>query len=120
MEEFVHFIEGINAVIPFEFPGTVYAKCMSSRRKLLKLIKVHVIKAKKMMDDDSEFFVTPIHRMLQAEDETGKRLTMDELTANVLLILFGAEDTTSAVLAAVMKRLHDSEEIFDKLKHEVP
>eukprot|EP00494_Astrolonche_serrata_P017196 UN17376 len=72
-----------------------------------------------MMDNDSDFFVTPIHRMLQAQDENGKTLTMDELTANVLLILFGAEDTTSAILAAVMKRLHDSEEIFDKLKHEV-
>ena len=58
--------------------------------------------------------------LLNFKDEKGKTLTEDQISDNIIGVLFAAQDTTASVLTWVLKYLHDDHKLLESVKVRFP
>lgn len=58
--------------------------------------------------------------LLNFQDEKGQTLTEDQISDNIIGILFAAQDTTASALTWILKYLHDNPKILEAVKVRVP
>ena len=54
--------------------------------------------------------------LLNFEDEKGRNLTKDQISDNIIGVLFAAQDTTASVLTWILKYLHDDQKLLEAVK----
>lgn len=51
--------------------------------------------------------------LLNFKDENGETLTKDQISDNIIGVLFAAQDTTASVLTWILKYLHDDQKLLE-------
>lgn len=54
--------------------------------------------------------------LLNFQDENGQTLTEDQISDNIIGVLFAAQDTTASALTWVLKYLHDNPKILEAVE----
>ncbi|PSN19050.1 cytochrome P450 [filamentous cyanobacterium CCP5] len=85
--------------LPLNLPGLPYAKALHARDRLLAHIEQVVQERMDHPTDDA------LGLLVQSRDENGDRLTLEELKAQALLMLFAGHETTTSMLASMLLAL---------------
>jgi cytochrome P450 len=92
-KSFEVWLDGLFSV-PIPLPWTVFGRALRSRQQLLEAIAQIVQQRQAQADLGTD----TLGLLLQAEDEDGDRLTLDELKDQILTLLFAGHETlTSAI-----------------------
>lgn len=54
--------------------------------------------------------------LLNFKDENGQVLSRDQISDNIIGVLFAAQDTTASVLTWILKYLHDDQKLLEAVK----
>ncbi|KAK4744042.1 hypothetical protein SAY87_010354 [Trapa incisa] len=105
--------DGYNSY-PTNIPGTPYRKALLARRRLGKILANIVLERK----EKRLFHVHLLGSMLNSKDESGEALNLEQVTDNIIGVLFAAQDTTASVMTWILKYLHDNGKLLEALKAE--
>ena len=100
--------------IPINLPWTKFGKALRCRQKLLQYIEEIVIK-RQQLDNPGE---DALGLLIQAEDEAGNKLTIDELKDQVLLLLFAGHETLTSAVASFCLLTAQNPDVMTKLRQE--
>ncbi|ONH91596.1 hypothetical protein PRUPE_8G125800 [Prunus persica] len=105
--------KGYNS-FPTKIPGTAYHKALLARKRLGQILSQIICerKEKKTLQKDL------LGDLLNFQDEKGQTLTEDQISDNIIGILFAAQDTTASALTWILKYLHDNPKILEAVKAE--
>ncbi|CAN6685716.1 unnamed protein product [Malus baccata var. baccata] len=105
--------KGYNS-FPTKIPGTAYQKALLARKRLGGILSQIICerKEKKTMQIDL------LGHLLNFQDENGQTLTEDQISDNIIGVLFAAQDTTASALTWVLKYLHDNPKILEAVEAE--
>ncbi|CAL2279092.1 unnamed protein product [Prunus armeniaca] len=105
--------KGYNS-FPTKIPGTAYHKALLARKRLGQILSQIICerKEKKTLQKDL------LGDLLNFQDEKGQTLTEDQISDNIIGILFAAKDTTASALTWILKYLHDNPKILEAVKAE--
>ena len=53
---------------------------------------------------------------MEAKDERGEQLSDNQISDNIIGVLFAAQDTTASVLTWIVKYLHDDPKLLEAVK----
>ena len=82
--------------IPISLPWTKFGKALKARRQLLKKLEEIVLKRQQAEEPGSD----ALGLLIQAEDENGNSLSLEELKDQVLLLLFAGHETLTSAIAS--------------------
>lgn len=82
--------------IPVNTPWTTYGKAVRARDRILAHIESAIAYRQRHPANDA------LGLLVQTEDETGDRLSLEELKAQALLMLFAGHETTTSMLTSFM------------------
>ncbi|GMN37626.1 hypothetical protein TIFTF001_006978 [Ficus carica] len=105
--------KGYNS-FPTNIPGTTYQKALLARKRLKEILSeiIYEREEKKMVEKDL------LGHLLNFKDENGETLTKDQISDNIIGVLFAAQDTTASVLTWILKYLHDDQKLLEAVKAE--
>uniref|UniRef100_A0A803QZ05 (+)-abscisic acid 8'-hydroxylase n=1 Tax=Cannabis sativa TaxID=3483 RepID=A0A803QZ05_CANSA len=105
--------KGYNS-FPNNVPGTTYQKALMARKRLKQILSEIMLEReeKKIADKDL------LGHLLNFKDGKGKALTRDQISDNIIGVLFAAQDTTASVLTWILKYLHDDQKLLQAVKAE--
>ncbi|PON82070.1 Cytochrome P450 [Trema orientale] len=105
--------KGYNS-FPNSVPGTAYQKALLARKRLKQILSdiIYEREEKKIVEKDL------LGHLLNFKDEKGQTLTKDQISDNIIGVLFAAQDTTASVLTWILKYLHDDQKLLDAVKAE--
>lgn len=105
--------KGYNS-FPTKIPGTAYHKALLARKNLGQILKQIICERKenKVLQKDL------LGDLLNFQDEKGQSLTEDQISDNIIGVLFAAQDTSASVLTWILKYLHDNPNILEAVKAE--
>ncbi len=92
---FKDFSEGL-FTIPISFPWTKFGRALHCREKLLTEIE-KIVRERQEGEDSSQ---DALGLLLQARDEEGNSLSLQELKEQVLLLLFAGHETLTSAIAS--------------------
>ena len=89
--------------IPLNLPWTRFGKAKRSRDRLLKEIEKYILlrlqgKNQNTLSNESE--TDALSLLIQAEDEDGSKLSLDELKDQIMLLLFAGHETLTSAIAS--------------------
>ncbi|CAK0753854.1 hypothetical protein CVIRNUC_002252 [Coccomyxa viridis] len=117
-EQFEVYSNGLFSV-PIAIPGTPYGKAINARKIILDDIEQLILAAKEQNESaHSSGRKNAMQMLLEAKDEDGAMLTMDQLKDQVLTQLFAGHETTGATLSRVLPELQKNPEILTQLRAE--
>ena len=87
---------------------------MKARKKLLEHLESIVIKRQQANEPGTD----ALGLLIQAEDEAGNSLTLEELKDQVLLLLFAGHETLTSAIASFCLLTAQHPEVLDKLRAE--
>ncbi|KAL5541089.1 hypothetical protein UlMin_043375 [Ulmus minor] len=95
-------------------PGTAYQKALSARKRLRQILDEIIFdrEEKKILEKDL------LGHLLNFKDEEGKTLSKEQISDNIIGVLFAAQDTTASVLTWILKYLHDDKKLLEAVKAE--
>ncbi|MBD2326540.1 cytochrome P450 [Alkalinema sp. FACHB-956] len=93
-------------------PGTKLNRGLAARRKILTYVNQVVNQRRKNPTNDA------LSLLLQATDETGDRLSQEEICNHAILMLFAGHETTTAMLTWSVLELGRHPEILQTLRTE--
>jgi retinoid hydroxylase len=100
--------------IPINLPWTKFGKALRCRQELLKYIEKIVLQ-RQQSDNPGE---DALGLLIQAEDETGNKLTTEELKDQILLLLFAGHETLTSAIASFCLLTAQNPDIMAKLRQE--
>ncbi|KAL2460248.1 Abscisic acid 8'-hydroxylase 4 [Abeliophyllum distichum] len=105
--------KGYNS-FPTNIPGTAYHIALQARKRLKKILSEILCerKEKKLLENDL------LGHLLNFKDEKGQTLTEDEISDNIIGVLFAAQDTTASALTWILKYLNDDQKLLEAVKAE--
>ncbi|KAL2477260.1 Abscisic acid 8'-hydroxylase 4 [Forsythia ovata] len=105
--------KGYNS-FPTNIPGTAYHRALQARKRLKKILSEILCerKEKKLLEKDL------LGHLLNFKDEKGQTLTEDEISDNIIGVLFAAQDTTASALTWILKYLNDDQKLLEAVKVE--
>ncbi|CAA2989075.1 abscisic acid 8 -hydroxylase 4 [Olea europaea subsp. europaea] len=105
--------KGYNS-FPTNIPGTAYHKALQARKRLKKILSeiLSERKEKKLLEKDL------LGHLLNFIDEKGQTLTEDEISDNIIGVLFAAQDTTASTITWILKYLNDDQKLLEAVKAE--
>ncbi|KAK1287503.1 hypothetical protein QJS10_CPB19g01664 [Acorus calamus] len=116
-ERFYVLLKGMGQ-LPVNLPGTRYYKAVKAGDAIKEELRRVVRERREEVEvggDDGEVKEDLLSYLVVTGDETGRRMTEEEIVDNVLLLLHAGHDTTSCTLTLVLKHLADEPEIYDKV-----
>ncbi|KAK4348818.1 hypothetical protein RND71_031573 [Anisodus tanguticus] len=105
--------KGYNS-FPTNLPGSPYRKALQARKRLGKILSeiISERKEKKLLEK------VLLSCFLNAKDEKGMVLNEDQISDNIIGVLFAAQDTTASALTWILKYLHDNPKLLGSVKAE--
>ncbi len=100
--------------IPISLPWTKFGKAVQARKKLLKHLESIVVKRQQA----NELGTDALGLLIQAEDEEGNSLSLEELKDQVLLLLFAGHETLTSAITSFCLLTAQHPEVLDKLREE--
>ncbi|MEB3356623.1 MAG: cytochrome P450 [Synechococcales bacterium] len=100
--------------LPINLPWTSFGRAMRSRQKLLSEIET-LIRQRQANPDAS---TDSLGLLLQAADEDGQRLTIEELKDQILLLLFAGHETLTSAIASFCLLTAQHPAILHQLRQE--
>ena len=110
---FAEFSDGL-FTIPIALPWTKFGKALKARKELLEHLEAIVIKRKQAEDPGSD----ALGLLIQAKDEFGNELSLDELKDQVLLLLFAGHETLTSAIASFCLLTAQHPEVMERLRAE--
>lgn len=99
---------------PFDLPWTSFGKAKRSRDRLLDLIG-EIVQTRQQSDDISN---DALGILLKAEDEEGKKLSLDELKDQILTLLFAGHETLASGITSFCLLLSQHPDVCDRARAE--
>lgn len=99
---------------PNRFPGTLYYKAIQARKRLRAILSEVVAERRARGDPGGDL----LGDLMGSRDDSGTALTDDQISDNVIGVLFAAQDTTASVLTWILKYLHDYPKLLEAVKAE--
>lgn len=105
--------KGYNS-FPTKIAGTAYSKAIMARKRLTEIMSEIIFerKEKRVVEKDL------LGHLLNFKDEKEEKLTEDQITDNIIGVLFAAQDTTASALTWILKYLHDDQKLLQAVKAE--
>jgi retinoid hydroxylase len=100
--------------IPLPLPWTRFGRAKINRDRLLNEIEKIILQRKNNLHPGED----TLGLLIQAEDENGDRLSLEELKDQVLLLLFAGHETLTSAIASFCLLMGQHPEIFDKVRTE--
>lgn len=85
---------------------------LKARKRLKEILSeiIHEREEKKIVEKDL------LGHLLNFKDEKGQTLTKDQISDNIIGVLFAAQDTTASVLTWILKYLYDDQKLLEAVK----
>ncbi|CAN0922306.1 Abscisic acid 8'-hydroxylase CYP707A1 [Linum grandiflorum] len=105
--------KGYNS-FPTSIPGSPYKRALNARRKLNEILGdiISERKEKKLLEKDL------LGCLLNSKNQKGEVLTDDQVSDNIIGVLFAAQDTTASAMTWIVKYLHDNPKLLEAVKAE--
>ncbi|HEY9707254.1 MAG TPA: cytochrome P450 [Oculatellaceae cyanobacterium] len=103
---------GLFAINPLPLPITKYGRAIAARDQLLQHITEVVRQRQQHPTNDA------LSMLVQAKDEEGNGMSLKELTAQAMLLLFAGHETTTAMLTWFCLELGRHPEVLQKAREE--
>lgn len=103
---------GLFAIVPFDLPFTTLGKALKARNRLLEHITQVVQERQQHPTNDV------LSMLAHAQDEDGYRLSVEELKAQAMLMLFAGHETTTSMLTWFCLELGRHPEIYERARQE--
>ena len=100
--------------LPISLPWTKFGKASQARRKLLASLEEIIIK-RQQADSPGE---DALGLLIQAEDEEGNSLSLEELKDQVLLLLFAGHETLTSAIASFCLLTAQHPDVMQRLVEE--
>ena len=100
--------------LPLRLPGTKFNRALNCRKKLLNQIETIIRKRQQQAETGED----ALGLLLQAEDENGNRLSVEELKDQILTLLFAGHETLTASLTAFCLLLAQHPDVLEKARLE--
>jgi cytochrome P450 len=100
--------------LPIPLPWTKFGKALHCRKKLLEYIENIVVKRQQAKNPGED----ALGLLIQAKDEQGNSLTLEELKDQVLLLLFAGHETLTSALASFCLLTAQHPEVLQRLREE--
>ncbi|MDM9380099.1 cytochrome P450 [Chlorogloeopsis sp. ULAP01] len=94
--------------LPINLPWTNFGKALRCR----KLLLIEIEKIVRQRQETGNSVQDALELLLQAEDEEGKRLSLDELKDQLLTLLFAGHETLTSALASLCLLLVQNPEVL--------
>lgn len=98
--------------VPINLPWTTFGKALRARDRILAHIETAIRDRQKNPTRDA------LGLLVQTEDEAGDRLSLDELKAQALLMLFAGHETTTSMLTSLVMALGQNASVCDRARAE--
>ncbi|XP_072148346.1 abscisic acid 8'-hydroxylase 3 isoform X1 [Setaria viridis] len=106
--------KGYNS-FPNSLPGTLYYKAMQARRRLHGVLSDIMRERRERGEPSSDL----LGCLMQSRGDDGAPLLTDEqISDNIIGVLFAAQDTTASVLTWMVKYLHDHPKLLEAVRAE--
>lgn len=100
--------------IPIPLPWTKFGKALNCRRELLKHIE-NIVVQRQQADNPGE---DALGILIQAKDEEGNSLSLEELKDQVLLLLFAGHETLTSAIASFCLLTAQHPDVLQRLREE--
>ena len=109
---FTTLTNGLFAINPLPLPITKYGRAIAARNQLLQHITEVVRQRQQHPTNDV------LSLLVQARDEEGNGMSLKELTAQAMLLLFAGHETTTAMLTWLCVELGRHPEVLQRAREE--
>lgn len=109
---FTTLTNGLFAINPLPLPITKYGRAIAARNQLLQHITEVVRQRQQHPTNDV------LSLLVQARDEEGNGMSLKELTAQAMLLLFAGHETTTAMLTWLCLELGRHPEVLQRAREE--
>ncbi|EIE23940.1 cytochrome P450 [Coccomyxa subellipsoidea C-169] len=116
-EEFDVYADGLFS-LPLNIPGTPYGKAVKARAYIVAEIERLILDAKASNEAQSTGRKNALRLLLDAQDENGEKLTMEQLKDQILTQLFAGHETTGATLSRVLPEIQRQPHIMARMRQE--
>jgi retinoid hydroxylase len=100
--------------IPVNLPWTKFGKALQARSKLLKSLE-QIIRQRQQAENSGE---DALGLLIQAKDEQGNSLSLEELKDQILLLLFAGHETLTSAIASFCLLTAQHPDVLEKLRGE--
>ena len=100
--------------IPINLPWTNFGKALKCRDKLLAEIENIIVNRQQQENDNSD----ALGILLNAQDEEGNSLTLEELKDQILLLLFAGHETLTSAIASFCLLMAQYPDVVQKVREE--
>ena len=100
--------------LPISLPWTKFGKALRARRKLLQHLEEIIIKRQQANSPGED----ALGLLIQAEDEAGNSLSLEELKDQVLLLLFAGHETLTSAIASFCLLTAQHPDVMQRLVEE--
>jgi cytochrome P450 len=100
--------------LPLNFPWTQFGRALRARDQLLKELE-SIIRDRQQSPDPGD---DALGLLIQARDEAGDRLTLEELKDQILLLLFAGHETLTSAIASFCLLMAQHPQIFERVRQE--
>lgn len=98
--------------VPLRWSWTPYGRALQARDQLLTYIEKAVIHRQKNPMNDA------LGLLVQTRDDEGNQLTMEELKAQTLLLLFAGHETSASMITSLVMLLAQHPDVMEKARRE--
>lgn len=100
--------------LPISLPWTKFGKALKARKKLLASLE-QIIRHRQQADDPGQ---DALGLLIQAKDEAGNGLSLEELKDQILLLLFAGHETLTSAIASFCLLTAQHPNVLAKLRSE--
>ncbi|MEL4894312.1 cytochrome P450 [Crocosphaera sp. Alani8] len=100
--------------LPINLPWTSFGKALKCRQKMLQEIEKIIIKRQQEPSHQND----ALGILLEAKDEEGNSLTLEELKDQILLLLFAGHETLTSAMSSFVLLMAQHPDILDKVRKE--
>jgi cytochrome P450 len=100
--------------LPISLPWTKFGKALKARKKLLASLE-QIIRQRQQAENPGE---DALGLLIQAKDEEGNSLSLEELKDQILLLLFAGHETLTSAIASFCLLTAQHPDVLEKLREE--
>lgn len=101
--------------VPLRLPWTKFGRALYSRQQLLDEIEIIIRQRQQKLEEGKE---DALSLLLQARDEDGNGLSLEELKDQILMLLFAGHETLTSALASLCLLLTQHSEVLARCRTE--
>ena len=123
--DFHIWLESHSTLIPIALPGTLLAKGFAARKRVIGVLSKMIVEFKNANPPGSELAQKSVlGRLCYQTDDEGNHLSDDDLSSNLLIIIFAGHDTTYCSIGSILHNLicnntDDGKRVLNALVEEI-